>query len=193
MWLLVGLGNPGEKYRNTRHNLGFMLIDRIAAKAGIKVTKPVCQSLAGVGKWLNQEIVLAKPQTFMNLSGEAVKGLVTKYKIDSGNILVAHDDLDLPLERIKIVSGGGSGGHKGVNSITNCIGRSDFPRLKLGIGRPPNQYMDPAAYVLEPFNAREMDLIDQMLEKAVLAVESVLLDGLKKAQNVFNRVIPSDD
>ncbi len=190
MWLLVGLGNPGDQFCDTRHNLGFRLIDRLAEQANIKVTKLAAQALVGRGRWLGQEVILAKPQTYMNLSGQSVKGLVRCYGVELDKTVVIHDDLDIALGLGKLTAGGGSGGHKGVGSIIDVLGSADFVRLKLGIGRPREPYLDAADYVLKPFGPEEVELVDRMLERAEEALEVLLSRGLQAAQNRFNRVAP---
>lgn len=187
MWLIVGLGNPGSKYQHTRHNMGFMLIDRLSALTGIKVGKSVCQSQVGVGRWLGREVVLAKPQTYMNLSGQAVKGLIGRYEVESDHLVVAHDELDLEPGRGKLSLGGGSAGHKGVASIISLLGRNDFIRLKLGVGKPDHPLHDAADYVLAPLRPEEREQADSLLQRAETALEDLLTNGLGQAQSRFNR------
>jgi peptidyl-tRNA hydrolase, PTH1 family len=184
-FLLVGLGNPGREYRETRHNVGFMVIDQVCKTAGISLSRVQAKAIIGVGQFAGRRLVLAKPQTFMNLSGQAVAGLVRFYKVPLEQILVAHDDLDLPLGTLRLRPTGGSAGQKGVASTIQQLGTQDFGRMRIGIGRPPGQ-MDPAAYVLQHFSKGEQDLVDQMLERAVGAVERFIKDGLEAAMNQYN-------
>lgn len=183
--LAAGLGNPGREYRASRHNIGFMLVDVLSARWDIRVGKVQFRSLLGSGKVGATRVLLAKPQTFMNLSGQAVSSLIRFYKIDLSKVLVAHDDLDLPFGTLRIRPGGGPGGQKGVGSIIQQLGTQDFPRLRIGIGRPPGQ-MDPAEYVLQNFSPSEMDEIPFILGKAAEAAECYIRQGLEMAMNRFN-------
>ena len=138
-YLIVGLGNPGREYRETKHNIGFMVIDRLGETIGCKLIKVQSKAIIGIGKIGDQKVILAKPQTFMNLSGQAVIGLLHFYKIDSSKLIVAHDDVDLPFGQIRMRPGGGSAGQKGVGSIIEKLGSQEFARLRMGVGRPPGQ------------------------------------------------------
>ena len=184
-YLLVGLGNPGREYRETRHNVGFMVIDQVCKASGIKLSRVQTKAIIGVGPFSGRRLVLAKPQTFMNLSGQAVAALVRFYKIPFEQILIAHDDLDLPLGTLRLRPSGGSAGQKGIASTIQQLGSQEFGRMRIGIGRPPGQ-MDPAAYVLQTFSKGEQALVDQMLERAVSAVECFLQNGLEAAMNQYN-------
>lgn len=186
-FLIVGLGNPGREFRENRHNIGFMLVDRLAIKLNMRFTR--LQSKALVAKTIHAgcKIILAKPQTFMNLSGQSVHGLVQFYKIPLSNLLVAHDDLDLPLGTIRIRPDGGSAGQKGMASILERVGTDEFPRLRLGIGRPPGQMAAPD-YVLQDFSDGELALISETLDRAVEAVLTYLTTGLHMAMNKYNGV-----
>lgn len=184
-FLLVGLGNPGREYRNTRHNIGFMAIDRLCKAAGISLSRVQSKALVGVGQFEGRRIVLAKPQTFMNLSGQAVNGLVRFYKVPLEQVMVAHDDLDLPLGTLRLRPGGGSAGQKGVASIIQQLGTQEFNRLRLGIGRPPGR-MDASAYVLQAFSASEQEMLDLVLDRAVAAVQTYIRFGLDTAMNQYN-------
>ena len=148
--MVVGLGNPGREYRETKHNIGFMAVDHLAAKYEIKLTRVQNKAITGSGTVGKMRVILVKPQTFMNLSGQAVSSLVRFYKIPHENLIVAHDDVDLPFGTIRMRPGGGSAGQKGIASIISLLGTQDFARLRMGIGRPPGR-MDAAAYVLQPF------------------------------------------
>ena len=184
-YLLVGLGNPGREYRETRHNVGFMAIDQVCKTAGISLSRVQSKAIIGVGQFAGRRLVLAKPQTFMNLSGQAVAALVRFYKVPLEQILIAHDDLDLPLGTLRLRPTGGSAGQKGIASTIQQLGTQDFGRLRIGIGRPPGQ-MDPSAYVLQTFSNSEQKLVDQVLERVVSAVERFLREGLEAAMNQYN-------
>ncbi len=182
MILIVGLGNPGKKYENTRHNLGFMVVDKLAENQKSKIVPPA-KPLATHGK--NQKYILIKPQTFMNDSGVEVKKMANFYKVDAENIWVIHDDLDQELGKIKIKKGGGSGGHNGVQSIIDNLGTDDFWHFKIGIGRPEqkSQVID---YVLQNFTKDENKIIDNSIKIIVSALTTALVDDLDKAMNKYN-------
>jgi PTH1 family peptidyl-tRNA hydrolase len=183
--LIVGLGNPGKEYKMNRHNTGFMLIDAIAKEAGIRVGRAKSRSLAGEGTLYGAPAVLAKPHTYMNESGNAVASLLKVYRIDLGHLLVAHDDLDLPFGTIRMRAGGGSAGHKGVESISRSLGTGDYVRLRIGIGRPPGN-MDAADYVLEDFDRQQEEELPFVMDLAVKAVKTWITEGLAQAMNVYN-------
>ena len=194
--LIVGLGNPGIKYKNTRHNVGFMAVAYLAEANGIRFNKSDFNSQWGKGVIHDKVVILSKPQTFMNLSGKAVKVLADFFHIETKDILVIYDDIDLELGAIRIRLGGGSGGHRGMQSIIEYLGANNFPRIRLGIGRPEKkmqgarckmQEYDVADYVLTPFNSEEKDMLKQMLDRASEAVDVVLKDGIEKAMNRFNK------
>ena len=147
-YLIIGLGNPGREYRQTRHNVGFMFVDRLTVKLNARFTRLQSRALVASAHFQERKIILAKPQTFMNLSGQSVQGLMHFYKLPLENLLIAHDDLDLPVGTIRIRPDGGSAGQKGMLSIIERLGTADFPRLRVGIDRPPGR-MDAAAYVLQ--------------------------------------------
>ncbi len=184
-YLIIGLGNPGREYKDTRHNIGFMLIDHIAVRLNARGMK--MQSKAIVISALHEErkVILAKPQTFMNLSGQSVQGLLHFYKIPFENLLVAHDDLDIPLGTLRIRPTGGPGGQRGMASTIEQLGTKDFPRLRLGIGRPPGR-MDAKDYVLQDFSKDDMKLLPEVLEHGVDAALTFVTHGLNKAMNQFN-------
>jgi PTH1 family peptidyl-tRNA hydrolase len=184
-YLIVGLGNPGREYRDNRHNIGFMLIDHLAVRLNAQGMRLQSQALVVSATYEGRKILLAKPQTYMNLSGQAVQGLVRFYKLPLQNLLVAHDDLDLPLGTLRLRPGGGSGGQKGVASTIERLGTSEFPRLRLGIGRPPGR-MDAAAYVLQDFSPAEQPLVSEVLHRAVDAVLTFVVEGLDRAMNRYN-------
>ncbi len=184
-YLIVGLGNPGREYRLTRHNVGFMLLDRLAVKLDLRFTRLQSKALVADGLYQERKIILAKPQTFMNLSGQAVQGLMRFYKLPLDRLLVVHDHLDLPLGTLRLRPDGGAGGQRGMESILARLGSDDFARLRLGIGRPPGQ-MDPAAYVLQEFSTAEQAVLSEMLNRAAEAVLTWVTDGLETAMNRFN-------
>ena len=184
-YLLVGLGNPGREYRDSRHNAGFMVIDRLAADLGVKLTRVQNRALIGSGVIGEAKIVLAKPQTYMNLSGESVSGLVRFYKIPHENLIVIHDDIDLPFGVLRMRPGGGSAGQKGVQSIIERIGAQDFPRLRFGIGRPAGP-KGGAGYVLNHFHAEEQKELPFLIDAAAAAVRVFVTDGLEAAMNRYN-------
>lgn len=184
-YIIVGLGNPGREYRENRHNIGFMLIDRLSTRLNARMRRMQSKALIGSVTQGNAKLILAKPQTFMNLSGQAIQGLVRFYKIPLENLIVVHDDLDLPLGTLRIRPGGGAGGQKGVKSAIQHLGTQDFPRLRLGIGRPPGR-MDPAAYVLQDFSKADEQILSETLDRAADAVETFIAYGLDKAMNQFN-------
>jgi len=187
-YLIVGLGNPGREYRETRHNIGFMLADRLAVKLNARFTRLQSKALMASANYQERKIILAKPQTFMNLSGQSVQGLIRFYKLPLTHILIAHDDLDLPPGTIRFRPDGGSAGQKGMNSILERLGTDEFPRLRLGVGRPPGQMQAPD-YVLQDFTKNEMTLISDTLDRAVEAVFIFIIEGLNSAMNKYNGTI----
>jgi peptidyl-tRNA hydrolase, PTH1 family len=184
-YLIVGLGNPGAEYRYSRHNIGFMLVDRVAEKLGVKFSRLESKALLTKGEHQGRRVVLAKPQTYMNLSGQSVGGLVRFYKVPLGDLLVAYDDVDLPFGTIRIRPDGGSAGQKGMASIIARLGTEDFPRLRLGIGRPPGR-MEAKDYVLQDFSAGEKELLQLTLDRAAEAALVFVAEGLDAAMNQFN-------
>jgi PTH1 family peptidyl-tRNA hydrolase len=184
-YLIVGLGNPGREYRETRHNAGYMVIDRLCADFDIRLSRLQSRALVGSGVWKGYKVILAKPQTFMNLSGQAVASLIRFYKLPLDHLLVIHDDLDLGVGTLRMRPGGGSAGQKGLASTIQQLGTEEFPRLRIGIGHPSGQ-MDTADYVLGNFYGSEKDLIATLLDRAVEAVEDFILNGLEHAMNQFN-------
>jgi peptidyl-tRNA hydrolase, PTH1 family len=183
-YLIAGLGNPGLRHRSNRHNVGFMLVERLAAVAGINLGRVQQRAVVGDGRLAGRSVILAKPQTYMNLSGDAVGPLVHYYKIPHANVLVVYDELDLPLGTLRLREKGGAGGHNGMRSIIHHLGQ-DFPRLRLGIGRPPGR-MNPAAYVLQDFGRDELPVVDVMLDQALQAVETYLQEGIQLAMSRYN-------
>jgi PTH1 family peptidyl-tRNA hydrolase len=186
MHLIVGLGNPGLKYERTPHNLGFLTIDRLASDEGIRVVRPEANCLVGKGEIRGEPALLAKPLSFMNLSGGPVKSLLGKYELEPKELLVIYDDLALPWEHTRLRENGSAGGHRGLESIITSLGTSDFPRLRLGIdpGRPTG---DSAEFVLRPFRPAEREQLDEVLGQAADAVRLFISDGAAKAMTVYNR------
>lgn len=184
-FLLVGLGNPGPEYRYNRHNVGFMIIDRLAQKLGVRLSRFQSKALYGTGNLEGRKIILAKPHTYMNLSGQAVAGLARFYKMPFERLLVIHDDIDIPLGTIRLRPSGGSAGQKGLDSIIRQLGTQDFPRLRFGVGRPPGR-MSAADYVLQNFPDNEQDYLEISLERAAEAAQSFVISGLDAAMNQYN-------
>jgi PTH1 family peptidyl-tRNA hydrolase len=184
-YLLIGLGNPGREYRDSRHNVGFMLIDRIAVRLGARGMKVQSKAIVTTVTHEDRKLILAKPQTYMNLSGQSVQGLIHFYKLPLANVLIAYDDLDIPFGTIRIRPAGGPGGQRGMASTIEHIGTDDFPRLRIGIGRPPGR-MDPAAYILQDFTRAEMKILSEILDRAADAALEFVVNGLDKAMNKYN-------
>jgi PTH1 family peptidyl-tRNA hydrolase len=189
MKLVVGLGNPGTRYRLTRHNLGFMVIDALAERWRIGVGGRRHEAELGTGEISGARVVLAKPQTFMNVSGESVTKLRRLYRLDPPDILAVYDDLDLPLGKVRLRGDGGAGGHNGVASLISVLGKG-FPRLRVGIGRPPGG-ADPVGFVLERFAESEIASVRDAIARAADGVESWLANGLESTMNVLNRSAPA--
>ncbi len=189
MKLIVGLGNPGQGYASNRHNVGFACLNHFAGMQGIRFDKKQGQARIGSGKVAGSQMVLAKPQTYMNRSGQSVSRLVEKFNTTLDDLLVIHDDLDLPLGKIRIRQGGGSGGHKGINSIITELGSQDFLRLRVGIGRPTTSELSEAdiiAYVLSDFTPEEKQVIAQVVPRVSEAILCLLTEGLAAAMNKYN-------
>jgi PTH1 family peptidyl-tRNA hydrolase len=184
MKLLVGLGHPGARYRATRHNVGFRVVERLAERWQIGLGGRRHESEIGVGEMAGTRAVLVKPCTFMNASGEAVAKVRRAYRVLPGNVIAIYDDLDLALGRVRIRGGGGAGGHRGVASLIAVLGR-EFPRVRIGIGRPPGD-RDPVDFVLERFTPEERSAVEGAIERAADGVESLLRDGLERAMNLTN-------
>jgi len=183
-FLIVGLGNPGKKHQKNRHNIGFMAVDRLAGQNEIPLGKVQSKAVLGNGRIAGQQVILAKPQTYMNRSGDSVGPLVNYYRVPLENVLVIYDELDLPFGTLRLRQSGGSGGHNGMKSIINHLGQ-DFPRMRLGIGRPPGR-MEPADFVLRDFRGQELEVADTLLNDAVLAVETYLTEGIDLAMTKHN-------
>ena len=193
MKLVVGLGNPGIQYEKNRHNVGFMAIDTFASKYNIELNIKKKKALFGKGKFNGEQVILLKPQTFMNLSGEAVLYLASFLKIKSENIIVVADDSDLPLGMIRIRKNGSSGGHNGIKSLIYSLKTSNFPRIRIGIGRPPEgSGIELSDYVLQDFTEEEFDIIRPILEDVVNALYIIITSSIDQAMNKYNRKIALD-
>jgi PTH1 family peptidyl-tRNA hydrolase len=184
-YLLIGLGNPGREYRDNRHNVGFMFIDRLIVRLNARGLKVQSKAIVTSATYEDRKLILAKPQTYMNLSGQSAQGLLNFYKIPVENMLIAHDDLDIPFGTIRIRPGGGPGGQKGMASTIERLGTKEFPRLRIGIGRPPGR-MDPSAFVLQNFSRDEMKVLSEIVDRAADAALTFVADGLNKAMNKYN-------
>jgi PTH1 family peptidyl-tRNA hydrolase len=184
-WLVAGLGNPGAQYAGNRHNSGFMTADVLAGRMGARFTRERSRAMVAVGRLAGPVVTLAKPLSFMNLSGGPVAAVSAYYKIPVERIVVVHDELDLPFGVLRLKQGGGDGGHNGLRSVTAALGTRDYLRVRVGIGRPPGR-MDPADYVLRDFSPAERKQLPELLERSADAVESLLTRGLAAAQNEFH-------
>lgn len=185
--VIVGLGNPGIEYQFTPHNIGFLAIDRVAEQCGVMVDNRHCKALTARARIGKEEVLLAKPETYMNLTGLSVLELVRKYEVDSQkDLLVVYDELDLPLGTIRIRERGSSAGHKGMESIIGALGTEEVPRMRLGIA-PDHPVKDGSRYVLAQFRKSQLVPLDEMLEKAAEAVSVIVNDGISVAMNRFNR------
>jgi peptidyl-tRNA hydrolase, PTH1 family len=183
--LVVGLGNPGPRYAATRHNAGFFVLDLLADRMGGRFKAHKSHADVLEGRLAGVPVVLAKPKSFMNESGGPVVGLARFYKIPVEQVIVVHDELDLPFEMLRLKRGGGEGGHNGVRSVAASFGSKEFARVRFGIGRPPGR-QDPADYVLREFTSVERKELPFLVDRAADAVESILVNGLEAAQNEFN-------
>ena len=191
-YLIAGLGNPGAEYRQNRHNIGFMVVDTLAEVSRIPLRRVEFRAVVGKGSLDDTRLILAKPQTYMNASGQSVSPLMHFYKIPESNLLVVHDDLDLPFGTLRLRPSGGTGGQRGMESIVNQLGTRDFARLRMGIGRPPGR-MDPKDYVLHDFDLDQQEMLPEILQTAVGAIRRFIEDGIEKAMNDFNGSILDED
>ncbi len=191
MRLIVGLGNPDPEYQWTPHNLGFMAVDELANRAAIRVERPEAKALVGRGKLAGEEILLAKPQTYMNLSGISVRELLAKYELDVSDLLVMWDEVQLPLGTIRVHPDGSAGSHNGAKSVIGALGTQEFARLRLGCG-PEHQLSSRREYVLRPMKKAELEVAAEMLDEAGNAVEMILKEGLDAAMTKYNRRKPSE-
>ncbi|NPA93878.1 MAG: aminoacyl-tRNA hydrolase [Thermodesulfobacteria bacterium] len=192
-FLIVGLGNPGRKYQDTRHNVGFWVIDRAALEAGLAFSeeKSAPKYLLAQGHFWDAKIFLLKPMEFMNRSGGPVQRVASYYDIAPQSLLVVHDDLDVPFGKMKFVRSGGHGGHNGIRSIIDALGTKQFPRLKIGIGRPPGG-MPADRFVLGRFSKDELEVIDKVVDFAVRGIEEFVKNGIDSAMNKFNGLEVAD-
>ena len=186
MWLIVGLGNPGNQYALTRHNIGFMAVDYLVRGLGQPAQQNQFKAEIYKTKLNDHQIILCKPQTYMNLSGESVRPLMGYYKVPMEHLIVIHDDIDQPFGQMRIHKNRGHGGHNGIKSISGLLGTADYTRLKLGVGRPANPQIPVADYVLGKFSSEEQGTMADFLNRSGDAIESILKDGVQKASTKFN-------
>ncbi|MEI7987479.1 MAG: aminoacyl-tRNA hydrolase [Chloroflexota bacterium] len=191
-FLVVGLGNPGREYQENRHNTGFMLAMVLAEQLKLNFSRVEMKAIVAKGKYEGRQIILAKPQTFMNLSGQSVAPLARYYKIPLANTLVIYDDVDLPFGVIRLRPGGGAGGHNGIKSIIQSMGTQDFPRLRIGIDRPPGR-MEAADYVLQDFSSFEKKALSQILGRGAEAALTIISNGIDAAMNIYNGNTKDED
>ncbi len=184
MYIIAGLGNPGRRYENTRHNIGFITVDCLAEKHGIRINKIKHKALVGEGSISGQKVMLVKPQTYMNLSGQSIRELVSYYKPELSKLIVVYDDVDLPMGRLRIRRSGSSGTHNGMRSIIYDLQRDDFPRVRIGIGG--ERKMRLADYVTGGFNKEEKKLMEDSVLRTVSALECILSQGIDQAMNEYN-------
>ncbi len=194
MKLIVGLGNPGQKYANNRHNLGYMCLNEFAKAHKIKLDKKQGMARTGTGEIGGETVILARSQTYMNESGQAVRWLVDRYSLKPDELIIIHDDMDLPLGKIRIRQGGSAAGHNGIKSIISDLGSPDFIRVRVGTGRPdltksgvPTSEDEIIGFVLSDFTRDEQKVVDQVIPKAAEAVESLITEGLTAAMNKYNK------
>ncbi len=185
LYLIAGLGNPGRDFQNNRHNVGFMLVSRLAERLGGTFSRLQSKALVTKGEYQGNRMILAKPQTYMNLSGQAIGPLVRYYKVPLKHLLVVYDDVDLPFGVLRLRPSGGSGGQKGMQSIIQTISTNVFPRMRIGIDRPPGR-MEATDYVLQDFAKGEAELLPEILDRGVEAVLTFITEGLDTAMNQFN-------
>ena len=187
MKLIVGLGNPGIEYQFTPHNMGFLAVDRIAEQCGVVVNNRHCRAQTARARIGNEDVVLAKPETYMNLSGMSVRELVEKYEAQpASDLVVLYDELDLPFGTLRVRPQGRSAGHNGVESVIGALGTQEFMRIRMGVA-PDHPIADGARYVLSQFKKAQYPVVDQVLDTAAEAVNVILVDGIKAAMNKFNR------
>ena len=186
MYVIAGLGNPGKQYDNTRHNIGFMTIDRLAEQENIDIQEKKHKAVIGKGTIAGQKCILAKPQTFMNLSGESIRDIVNFYKIPVENVIIVCDDINLETGRIRIRPKGSDGGHNGLKSIIYQLNSDEFVRIRMGVGAPKNENYDLADYVLGKFSKQEIEILTPTANKAVDAIECIIKSGVSQAMNLYN-------
>ena len=186
MFLVAGLGNPGDEYAYTPHNLGFLVVDRLAGQRGIRISRKDSRALMGIGEIEGHAVMLAKPQTFVNLSGSSLQPLMEKHSIEPGELVVVYDELDLPWTALRIKPGGSAAGHKGMASVIRSLGSSDLTRVRLGI-HPGHPVKHGAEFVLTPFGRQQMEELDELTGYAADAVCAIIAEGVEKAMTRFNR------
>ncbi|MBC2578127.1 aminoacyl-tRNA hydrolase [Peptostreptococcus russellii] len=185
MYIIIGLGNPGKKYEHTRHNAGFDAIDKLAEKYNIKMDKLKHKALIGEGRIGTEKVVLVKPQTYMNLSGESIVSICQFYKPEFDKVIVMYDDIDLDVGKLRIRKKGSAGSHNGMKSIIKCIGTQEFPRIRIGVSKPPEGW-DLADFVLSRFPKEQQGDLEESFERAVLTVEEIIDSGIESAMNKYN-------
>jgi PTH1 family peptidyl-tRNA hydrolase len=186
MKAVFGLGNPGDRYANTRHNIGFLVVDALAALVGVKLTKNKFSAKTGEIHISGERVFVAKPQTYMNISGQSVARAAGFFRLDAPDIIVVYDDMDLEFGKLRIRPGGGAGGHRGVKSIIDHLGAADFNRVRIGIGRPGESDHTAVGHVLGSFSRDERESLDEIVDRAVDAVRTVILNGIDTAMNQYN-------
>ena len=183
--IIVGLGNPGPKYSGTRHNIGFQCIDRMAKRWGIEVSERRAKAVLGKGSYRGQNVVLAKPRTFMNHSGEGLRYLLARFSAVPADLLVIYDEMALPMGKLRLRSTGSDAGHNGIRSIIDCLNTVEFPRLRIGIGRPDPE-SNYVTHVLDRFSKEDQTIIDEVVDRVILATECIIEESLERAMNKFN-------
>jgi peptidyl-tRNA hydrolase, PTH1 family len=186
VWLVAGLGNPGEEYQHSPHNAGFLVVDRLAETHAIRVTRKEGKALVGIGSIAGRPVALAKPQTFMNLSGVSVKALLEKHEIAVANLIVIWDELNLPWGGLRVLGKGSAGGHNGAKSVIQSLGTQEFTRVRLGVnpGRPLH---DGVEYLLSPLSRQHRKELEEAAVRAAEAVESIIAEGVEKSMTIYNR------
>jgi PTH1 family peptidyl-tRNA hydrolase len=186
-YLVAGLGNPGEEYENTPHNLGFMVVDRLAEASAIRVTRKENLSYVGLGTIRGKNVGVAKPQAFMNLSGPPAKGLLERYGLTPDRLILVYDELALPWQELRIKTKGSDAGHNGVKSVTGSLGTDEYIRVRLGINPPGRPVGNGAKFVLGPFKRAQKQEVEEAVGRGALAVETIIAEGVEKAMTIFNR------
>ncbi len=186
MYIIVGLGNPGTKYESTRHNMGFITIDYLSREYNIPVNRLGFKSLYGQGIICGEKVILVKPQTFMNLSGQTVKEIVDFYKVPHNNLIVIYDEISIPLGKLRIRPSGSAGGHNGMKNIIYLLENDKFPRIRVGVGMPDNPKMDIADHVLGKLSSEEIKILTETVKNAAKAVEIIITDSVSTAMNKLN-------
>lgn len=187
LYLVAGLGNPGPEYAKTRHNAGFIVVDTLAAAFGVPIQRRKFDAIYGRGTIAGRDVLLAKPQAFMNRSGPPLRALADYFRIQRQDMVIVHDDIDLAFQRLKIKQKGGDGGHKGIRSIIDAFGGGDFARLRIGIGRSACDTADVVDHVLSPFDQDQREVLGELLQRASEAIVTILTKGTKEGMNRYNR------